>query len=152
MNYIQSRVLLAILVATVSLIIFFSGTAISQEVPVEEKTSTLEPFVDKYSIEKLEDKPIKIYAKSLVISEWGISEWESFDTLIHKESSWNHKAQNPTSTAFGLGQFLNSTWSTVGCVKTEDAYIQIQCTIKYINQRYDTPTKALDFHKLNNWY
>jgi len=146
----HKRGLLAILVATTTLLIFFSGTAVSQEIPVEEKISTLEP-----AIENDFEKPlptIKLYAKHLVTEQWGVHEWNSFDTLIQKESSWNYKAQNPHSTAFGLGQFLNGTWDDVGCVKTEDKNEQIRCTIKYIEQRYGTPSKALAFHISNGHY
>jgi hypothetical protein len=99
-----------------------------------------------------EVKYFKEYALQQVVSVWGIDEWEAFDSIINKESGWNNTAQNPTSTAFGYAQFLNSTWASVGCVKTTNPNTQIDCAIKYIKQRYGTPTKALQFHKINNWY
>ena len=95
---------------------------------------------------------IKVYAFEQVLEKWGSEEWDAFDKVIAKESSWKSEAQNPTSTAYGLGQLLNSTWGSVGCVKTSDPYVQIDCTIKYIEQRYETPKKALKFHYSNNWY
>lgn len=94
----------------------------------------------------------KHYAYKQVVEKWGLEEWESFNAVVNKESGWNHLAQNPHSTAFGIGQFLNSTWKTVGCVKTIDKDIQIDCMIKYIEKSYQTPSKTLAFHRRNNWY
>lgn len=95
---------------------------------------------------------IRVYAFQQVVDRWGEHEWEHFEELIDRESDWIHTAQNPHSTAYGLGQFLNSTWKTVGCVKTDDKYKQIDCTIKYVAQRYKTPHKAIHFHDRRNWY
>jgi hypothetical protein len=100
---------------------------------------------------KYED-PIRDYAYWEVVENWNEAEWKAFNLIITKESNWNPNAQNPNSTAFGLGQFLNSTWAGVGCVKTNDPEKQIDCTIKYIEDRYETPSKALSFHLANNWY
>lgn len=83
---------------------------------------------------------------------WTGAQWAALDALIQKESSWNPNAQNPTSTAYGLFQFLNSTWSGVGAVKTSDPGGQINAGLKYISQRYGTPSAAWAFHQRNNWY
>jgi TP901 family phage tail tape measure protein len=78
--------------------------------------------------------------------------WGAFKTLVQKESSWNPRAQNPTSTAFGLGQFLDSTWGTVGGRKTSDPRLQLEYMMRYIDRRYGNPSKALAFHGRHNWY
>lgn len=78
--------------------------------------------------------------------------WEDFEDLVNRESKWDPTAQNPESSAYGLGQFLSSTWKTVDCVKTPDPYKQIDCTIKYVKARYGSPEKALDFWLAHNWY
>ncbi|WP_461634954.1 aggregation-promoting factor C-terminal-like domain-containing protein [Glutamicibacter soli] len=84
---------------------------------------------------------------------WGTGRhWDSLSKLINKESSWNPNAQNLTSSAYGLFQFLNSTWSGVGGRKTSDPALQAQYGLKYIQQRYGNPEKAWGFHKKNNWY
>lgn len=80
------------------------------------------------------------------------AEWTALDKLIQKESGWRNAAQNPTSTAFGLFQFLNSTWGTTGYAKTTIPSIQAQAGLQYIANRYGTPTKAWAFHQANNWY
>jgi len=94
----------------------------------------------------------KQYALRRVVEEWSLDEWEAFNTLVIKESSWDNMADNPVSTAFGTMQFLDSTWKTVGCVKTVDQDKQIDCGIKYIKARYGYPQKALNFHLQNNHY
>lgn len=107
------------------------------------------PHTDSYiaPVEPKKPPTVQEYAKSKV----GV-QWPYFNAIIERESRWNSKAQNPKSTAYGLGQFLNSTWATVGCEKTSDPYIQIDCTIKYIDKNYTTSENALAFHKKNNWY
>jgi len=94
----------------------------------------------------------KEYAYDKVLQEWSVEEWKHFDDLIQRESSWYNLAQNPISTAFGYGQFLNSTWKLVGCEKTTDKNTQIDCTIKYIKAVYGTPRQAIIFHNANNHY
>ena len=89
----------------------------------------------------------KEYAQTLFPDEW-----KYFDDLIWRESKWDPKAQNPHSTAYGLGQFLNGTWETVGCVKTSDPYKQLDCTKKYIEKRYGNPHRALHHQIAHDWY
>jgi len=72
--------------------------------------------------------------------------------IKHKESSGNPNAQNPTSSAYGLYGFLNSTWGTVGCVKTSDPVEQERCALLYIEQRYGSMAGAYNFHLEHNWY
>jgi muramidase (phage lysozyme) len=72
--------------------------------------------------------------------------------IIQKESSWNNNAQNKTSTAYGLFQFLDKTWAGYKCTKTSDIEIQTKCGIKYIQARYGTPTKARAFHLRKGYY
>lgn len=83
---------------------------------------------------------------------WTGSQWNAFNQLVMKESGWNNNAQNPTSTAFGIGQFLNSTWGSYGIPKTSDPKQQITAMIRYIKARYGNPQNALNFHLQHNWY
>lgn len=95
---------------------------------------------------------VRDYAQKAVTEYWAGTQWSKFDSLITRESHWNPTAKNPKSSAYGLGQFLNGTWDDVDCVKTDDPYKQIDCTISYIDARYDTPAKALRFQIANNYY
>lgn len=83
---------------------------------------------------------------------FGESEAVALIELVRKESSFNHLAQNPESSAFGLYQFIDQTWKAYGCEKTTDPAKQTECGIKYIAKRYGTPSKALAYHQVNNSY
>jgi hypothetical protein len=82
---------------------------------------------------------------------WG-DQWGDLDWLVTRESGWRPTAQNPSSTAYGLFQFLNGTWGTVGATKTSDPLKQIQAGIKYIQQRYGDVRGARRFWERNHWY
>ncbi|WP_054814887.1 transglycosylase SLT domain-containing protein [Nocardia arizonensis] len=81
-------------------------------------------------------------------------QWSALDELVSHESSWNPTAQNPSSTAYGLFQFLDQTWGTVGGSKTSDPYLQAVYGQRYISQRYGDPSKAWSFWQAQNphWY
>jgi len=119
--------------------------SIPKSVPLKKAPSVV-PYVELPMTEA------RTYAKEAITAKWGEGEWEYFDLLIRKESGWNHLAQNPNSSAFGLAQFLNSTWASVGCQKTVMPETQIDCAIKYVEANYGTPSKAIDFHTRMNWY
>jgi len=82
---------------------------------------------------------------------WGDDQWGALEELVRRESSWNPNAQNPTSTAFGLFQFLDATWKNYG-KKTSDPSAQAQAGLAYIRDRYGSPSAALAHHDRKNWY
>lgn len=82
---------------------------------------------------------------------WGSDQFSAWDALINAESGWRPTAQNPTSTAYGLGQFLNSTWGPYG-PKTSDPNLQLQYMARYIKGRYGDPIHALIEHNRKHWY
>lgn len=87
---------------------------------------------------------------------WTGGEWTALLELWSCESSWNNFAQNPSS-AFGIAQFLDSTWGLPGlryanCSKTVDAREQIRCGLEYIQVVYGTPASALAKHYRDNSY
>lgn len=87
---------------------------------------------------------------------WTGAQWDSLYELWSCESSWNNFAQNPSS-AFGIAQFLDSTWGLPGlryanCSKTVDAREQIRCGLEYIAVVYGTPQNALAKHYRDNSY
>jgi hypothetical protein len=69
-------------------------------------------------------------------------ERHAINQLIGHESGWDPTAQNNHSTAYGIGQFLDSTWAKVGAQKTSNPYKQILDTFKYISNRYTDPKTA----------
>ena len=88
------------------------------------------------------------YARSMVSDK----EYEALEELIMLESSWNPNAQNPKSTAYGLGQFIDQTWEQVGIEKSADYRIQLIASHKYVMDRYGSWVKALEFRKANGYY
>jgi hypothetical protein len=80
------------------------------------------------------------------------SQFSCLESLWGKESGWNPDAQNPTSTAYGIPQFLDSTWAGTGIAKTSDGYRQIDAGLIYINSRYGSPCAAWSHSQANNWY
>jgi hypothetical protein len=80
------------------------------------------------------------------------AQFDCLDQLWEAESNWNPTAQNPTSSAYGIAQFINATWATTGIAKTSDPYLQIEAGLIYIDERYGTSCDAWEFHQANNWY
>lgn len=95
---------------------------------------------------------VQIYAYERIVETWGEEHWESYSLLIKKESGFDNTAQNPDSTAYGVHQFLNSTWKIVGCDKTDDPYVQVDCGIEYIKLVHSNPQVAWQHSIDNNWY
>lgn len=83
---------------------------------------------------------------------WTGGEFNALVDLVNRESGWRPAAQNPTSTAYGLFQFLDSTWKGTGFSKTSDPRTQILAGLQYISSRYGTPSRALDFWLSHHWY
>jgi hypothetical protein len=83
---------------------------------------------------------------------WTGAEWTALNDLVMSESGWCNTIQNPTSTAYGIGQFLDSTWATVGFTKTSNPATQIAAMLTYIKNRYGDPIKAWNFHLANGYY
>ncbi|MGZ4617181.1 MAG: phage tail tape measure protein [Frankiaceae bacterium] len=83
---------------------------------------------------------------------WTGAEWNALYALGMRESGWRNTAQNPTSTAYGIAQFLDSTWASVGLSKTSSPVVQIAGMLKYIQQRYRDPLGAWAHETKFGWY
>jgi hypothetical protein len=79
-------------------------------------------------------------------------EFGCLENLWGKESGWNPNAQNPSSTAYGIPQFLDSTWGGTGIAKTSDGYRQIDAGLIYIDSRYGSPCGAWAHSQSTGWY
>ncbi|RZU31991.1 transglycosylase SLT domain-containing protein [Blastococcus saxobsidens] len=91
----------------------------------------------------------KEYAMSKVGSA---GEFGCLERLWGKESGWNPNAQNPSSTAYGIAQFLDSTWAGTGIAKTSDGYRQIDAGLIYIENRFGSPCGAWNHSQAKGWY
>lgn len=104
----------------------------------------------------------KTLAKSMAAARgWNASEFSCLETLWHRESSWNFKAKNPTSTARGIPQAMMSihfgaNWRTdpAALAYLSTPRIQIEWGLNYIqrHRNFSTPCGAMDFWQKNGWY
>ena len=91
---------------------------------------------------------IQGYAKQQSDAIFGPGHFDALHQLVNNESGWNPMASNPTSTARGLFQFLDTTAPSYGLpadATQATPQQQVDAGIKYIQSRYGDPTKALDF-------
>jgi hypothetical protein len=93
--------------------------------------------------EKRENKALAIsYAKALGYSNENI---DCLLTLWTRESRFDHLADNPRSTAFGIAQLLRE--------RSSDPSIQILHGIRYLNHRYGgSACRALSHSDRVGWY
>jgi hypothetical protein len=90
----------------------------------------------------------KTYARGYMAIEypsWGRAEWRALLKLWGKESAWNHNADNPNSTAYGIAQVLKTKPGT-------PAPLQIEKGLAYISHRYDKPSIAWSHWRKHGWY
>jgi Transglycosylase SLT domain len=90
----------------------------------------------------------KAVAKELLTKE----QYSCLNKLLSKESSWRPEAQNPKSSASGIGQMLSSTYKNLGMKKTDAGVSQLVATLAYISRRHVTPCNAWDHFKSKGWY
>lgn len=90
------------------------------------------------------DDPQAFALYELNKKELPISEFVCLIKLWNKESHWNYKADNPTSSAYGIAQMLNED--------SKHPAEQILNGLRYIEHRYDKPCNAWQFWLRKNWY
>lgn len=146
------------------------GTMLLMLIKPEPSVSSSEPLRDDSAANSIETpkktkKPVESVSEPLKYnySKWrvyckqvaekaGIALPEAAYTLIARESHCNPKAQNPYSTAYGIGQFLDSTWKLVGCEKTSNPVKQLKCMNKYVEVIYGSWQNALSHSTQKGWY
>lgn len=74
--------------------------------------------------------------------------------IFTKESHLNPNAKNPTSTAKGIGQLLDSTYKNIGLKHSADPIAQVVASIAYISRHYgsDGACAAKAFWQKNSYY
>ncbi|PQP24167.1 transglycosylase SLT domain-containing protein [Rhodococcus opacus] len=86
---------------------------------------------------------------------WGDGpEWDAMQWIIGKESGWDPTATNPSSGAFGLFQ-LNPSSGTLQEYLPDsnpNPAIQAHAGLRYIKDRYGSPSVAKEHWEANNWY
>jgi hypothetical protein len=108
----------------------FALTAMLSTMSIPAATSA------NYSIDHL-----KLYAHSRILD---YKEFQCFNKIITKESRWSYTARNGSH--YGLGQMRSKHYRDL------DPFRQLDATIRYITNRYQTPCKAWAFHQERNYY
>jgi murein DD-endopeptidase MepM/ murein hydrolase activator NlpD len=92
--------------------------------------------------------------KAMLQAGFSADQWDALFQLVMHESGFRPDAQNPTSSAYGLFQFLDSTWAGVGGHKTSDPWLQSVYGMRYIKERYGNPQHAWDMWQSRSphWY
>jgi hypothetical protein len=101
-----------------------------------------------------EERPIldQVDAKKLAKALLTKQEYSCLTKLLGKESAWKASAQNPKSTASGIGQLLDSTYRNLGMKKSQESVPQLVATLAYIHRRHVTACNAWQFFKENSYY
>jgi TP901 family phage tail tape measure protein len=84
-----------------------------------------------------------------------LDQWDDFERLEMSEAGYRATAKNPGSTAYGMGQFLDSTFRDYGQppTGTADPAVQLQLMMQYLKNRYHgSPSEAWRFHLANDYY
>lgn len=128
-----------------------------EEKIIEEKKEELTKQTRTVSTTKTTETKAEYqaYAHDLVINTYGWTE-DDYNALVKlwtKESDWNPNSHNKSSGAHGIPQSLPvSKMASEGDDYYTNGYTQIRWGLKYIKQRYGTPSKAWQHFLSKNWY
>ena len=80
-------------------------------------------------------------------------QFQCFSNIVNTESTWNYRAVNASSGAYGLVQALpGSKMSSAGADWQTNPATQIKWGLNYMDSRYGSPCAAWQFHLANGWY
>jgi murein DD-endopeptidase MepM/ murein hydrolase activator NlpD len=92
----------------------------------------------------------KAYAQSLIGSG---KQYGCLVLLWNRESGWNYRANNPSSSAYGIPQALpGSKMASAGADWRTNPATQIRWGLGYIRARYGTPCGAWAHSQSSGWY
>jgi hypothetical protein len=97
---------------------------------------------------KWDTKDSKAYARD-VVSAWEIKQWKCLEELWTKESHWKSDAYNEVKV---MGRNAGGIPQILGMSPELKATDQIDRGMDYIEYRYITPCRALQFHERKGWY
>jgi hypothetical protein len=91
----------------------------------------------------------KDLAKALLTAK----DFKCFSTLMGKESGWQDK-KNPSSSAEGIGQLLDSTYVNLGMKRSKAKVAQTVAALAYIGRKYGNGGACAAYSHFNkfNWY
>lgn len=97
--------------------------------------------------------PRQIAIRLLHHFHWGRRQFRYLDPLWARESSWNVRAFNAYSGAYGIPQAVpGSKMASAGRRWRTSARTQIRWGMRYIKDRYGSPRAAWDHELATGWY
>jgi hypothetical protein len=111
------------------------------------------PAVPQLVIYKDRPHLMQVNAKEVARELLTAKNFKCFNALMSKESAWMDK-DNPTSTASGVGQLLDGTYSNLGMKRSKSTVAQTIASLAYIGRKYGAsgPCGAWKHFKQNNYY
>ncbi|MFE5731244.1 transglycosylase SLT domain-containing protein [Streptomyces sp. NPDC056528] len=92
---------------------------------------------------------VKAIARQIVPA----AQFQCFSNIVDHESTWNYRAVNPSSGAYGLVQALpGHKMSSAGADWQTNPATQIKWGLNYMNESYGSPCGAWSFWQANRWY
>ncbi|MCA2218640.1 lytic transglycosylase domain-containing protein [Jidongwangia harbinensis] len=89
----------------------------------------------------------------MIQAGFDIEQFSCLNKLWERESGWNHKAENPSSGAYGIPQALpGDKMASEGSDWRTNPATQIKWGLGYIKGRYDTPCGAWGHSEDVGWY
>jgi hypothetical protein len=83
----------------------------------------------------------------------GTRQFRALDAIWTRESGWNPRADNPSSSAYGIPQALpGRKMRTAGRDWSWNGYTQMRWGLHYIHVRYGSPVRAWAFWRAHHWY
>jgi len=130
---------ISIAAAVVTSVLLVQAFTAEQAVPVVFKER---PAIDQVSAKAL--------AKELLTPK----QFVCFARLAGRESAWNADAKNPSSSARGVGQLLDSTYKNLGMKHSDAPVAQTVAALAYIGRRYGSagPCGAWAHWQEKHWY
>ena len=101
-------------------------------------------YLDRPPLDQVDPKEV---ARDLLTTK----QYKCYSALIGKESAWKD-AKNPTSSARGIAQLLDSTYRRLGMEHSESKVSQLVASLAYIHRRHVSPCAAWSHFKKFNWY
>jgi hypothetical protein len=117
------------------------------------KATSAEPPQPAVGLVAYHTNDFQLHAINLLMQRNQVEQWSCLWALWTAESNWRNKAENKSSGAYGIAQFMPATWKNVGYEKTSDGFIQVQAGLAYIDHRYaGSPCKAYAHYLAKRWY
>jgi hypothetical protein len=111
------------------------------------------PAVPEMVVYKERPPLMQVNAKQVARELLTVKDFKCFTKLMGKESAWKDK-KNPTSSASGVGQLLDSTYKNLGMKRSDSTVAQTVAALAYIGRKYGAggPCAAWTFWKKHSYY